>query len=220
VFLALHFYTWISSLKLTKVYISTTLVCIHPLITTLLSSIILKESLKPSAILGILITILGSSTVSCSATSNNNGDVDVYGALLALIGAFLASAYILAGRYVRVRASKLGSYVIPTYATSSLTLFLITLIECNSVIAIDLSDVPWMVVLALGPMMGGHTLLNYMLRYVNASIASVPIVLEPVGASIPASLILLENMTQVSCLGMILTVVGLIMITLTPSNNK
>lgn len=212
-FLALHFYTWIWSLELTKIYVSTTLVCLHPLITTVFSALFLREFVKPLTVVGIVIAITGSSIVA-SSVANSSYETNLDGVILALVAAFLASAYVTLGRYVRLRTSRLGTYVLPTYTSAALTLYMLSVIEGNSLMCIQGYDILWLVLLALGPMLGGHTLLNYLLRYVKASVASVPIILEPVGASILASIVFSESIPMIGCVGVVLAVTGLIIITL------
>lgn len=209
VFLALHFYTWMTSLKIVEVYLSTTVVCLHPLITLLLSKITLHEKHGSGAEFGLVLAMCGSMLTTLSKASIL--EADLFGVLLSLVGAFFMSSYVIIGRYVRREAS-LVEHVIPAYSSSTITLLMVSVIEGFNVFKVDLRDLVWLILLAIGPMIGGHTLLNYLLKHLPASTASLPIVLEPIGASLLALAILGESIPIAGWLGVALTTAGLIIV--------
>ena len=210
-FLALHFFTWIWSLRLVKVFIGTTIVDLYPLVATILAIIFLREYISMRILAGILLAILGVALIAFSSSSSENLILTpevLMGSLVALVGAFAAGVYVVIGRYVRTRIPDLGLYVIPVYTSSTATLFILSLLEGRSILSISGDEVPWLILMAVGPMIGGHTLLNYILRFVKAAIASLLIILEPVGASIMAWIFLGEEIPLIGVLGMILAVAG------------
>lgn len=207
--LALHFYTWMSSLKIVEVYLSTTIVCLHPVITLLLSRIVLCEKHGSRVGIGLILAVFGSMLTALSKTSVLKADLQ--GIVLSLISAFFMSNYVIIGRYVRSRVG-LAEHVIPAYSASTITLFVISIIEGYNVVRIDLRDYILLTLLAIGPMIGGHTMLNYLLKYLPASTASLPIVLEPIGASLLAAVILSEYIPLTGYVGVVLATIGLIII--------
>lgn len=209
VFLALHFYTWMNSLKIIEVYLSTTIVCLHPLITMVLSRLILGEEQSSRATAGLVLAVTGSMLIALSKSSRLQASLQ--GVLLSLIGALFMSSYVMISRYAR-REAGLAEHVIPAYLSSTLTLLLISLIEGSNVLRIRSVDYLWLTALAIGPMIGGHTLLNYLLKYLSASTASLPIVLEPLGASILALIVLRESIPSLGFIGVALTTIGLFVI--------
>ena len=59
-FLAMHFWTWISSLEYTSVASSAALVTTNPLWVGLASAVLLREHPAPAALAGIALTVAGS----------------------------------------------------------------------------------------------------------------------------------------------------------------
>lgn len=210
--LALHFYTWMISLKITDVYISTTIVCLHPVLTLFLAKAVLKEETGSSALIGVSIATLGSSLTALSKVQV--WKITLVGSVLSLIGAFFMSSYVTIGRFLRKKLS-LGEYVIPTYLSATLVLLVIAELEGSRLTGVSFSEVLLFLLLAVGPMIGGHTLLNYLLKFVKASIASIPIVLEPIGASMLASVVIGEKIPPLGYSGVVLTVIGLLTVALT-----
>ncbi len=76
----------------------------------------------------------------------------------------------------------------------------------------DLRELVIFIAIAVGPMIGGHTVLNYMLRYVEAPLVSTIAVLEPVGAGILAYLLLGEIVDPINIVGMVLAVAGIVLL--------
>ena len=84
-FLALHYVMWFESLRFTSIASSTVLVCLQPLFSLALERVILKSKLKPTAICGCAIALVGSVIIGF-------GDFQVSGmSLLGDVLAFLAA---------------------------------------------------------------------------------------------------------------------------------
>jgi len=218
--LAIHFFTWIWSLRLVKVFIGTTIVDLYPLVAALLATVFLRERVSLRILIGIIISILGVSLIAFSSSKIETFSLEpevLLGSVMAFIGAVAAGVYVVIGRYVRTKIPDLGLYVLPVYYSSTITLLIIALLERRNVLSIALDEVPWLILLAVGPMIGGHTLLNYLLRFVKASVASLLVILEPVGASIMAWIFLGEEIPPLGVLGMVLAVSGVILASLRSS---
>src|SRR5262245_678069 len=97
--LALHFWTWISSLEYTSIASSTALVTTNPIWVGLASALLLRERPAKAAIVGIALTLAGSLLIfAADAQLQSSGRAPMLGNLLALIGAMAASGYLLVGR--------------------------------------------------------------------------------------------------------------------------
>lgn len=212
IMLALHLYTWMLSLKIIDVYVSTTIVCLHPIITLLLARIVLKEEVGFNTLIGVSTATIGSALTALSKVYV--WGITLTGSALSLIGAFFMSCYVTIGRFLRRRLS-LGEYIIPTYSSATLTLLFIAVAEDSCLTCFSFYEAFLLLLLAVGPMIGGHTLLNYILRFVKASIASIPIVLEPIGASLLAAIMIGEKIPPLGFVGVALTSLGLLIIFLT-----
>src|SRR5262249_31259821 len=119
-FLALHFGSWIASLKYIPISSSVLLVASHPLFVVIASAAFLGESPTGRVIAG---TVLGLARTGLILGEGFAGlNKALWGDLLALIGALSTVVYLLIGRRVRAHLSLLA-YVVPAYAACSVFLF-------------------------------------------------------------------------------------------------
>lgn len=207
--LSLHFSFWIASLNHTSVAASVVLVTAHPAVVAVLSFAAFGE--RPSRLVvggigvsfgGILIIGLG---------SNGQGGNTLWGNLLALVGMMAIVFYLLAGRSMRRRVPVLV-YAVGVYSVCSAFLLVFCLLY-----SVPLTGYPrdeWLLFLglALVPHILGHTVYNWTLRYVSASVVSVSLLGEPVLSSIWAYLLLSENPGTVVIAGGAVTLAGIYMV--------
>lgn len=191
-FLALHFVLWFRSLELTSVASSTVLVTTHPLFVGLLSGLLLREPPGRTEWIGILIAFGGASLIWLGDFGRGSlvaGQDPLQGDILALVAGFLAALYFIAGRRLRAKLG-LWAYVTPVYAVAAVVALAIT--SANASPLTGFSRATWLALagLAIGPMLLGHTGFNWALRHVRAYVVSVTGLLEPIGATILAFLIL------------------------------
>ncbi len=185
--LALHFVTWFLSLEYTSVASSTVLVCAHPLYVGLLSALWLRE--PPSGLEWVAILIATAGAVWIGWGDLQLGGTALYGDLLAALAALFAALYFIAGRRLRPRLG-LWSYVAPVYLlAAALTGASMVL---RGVPATGFSASTWALFggMAVGPMLLGHTSFNWALRHVRAYVVSLVVLLEPVGATALAVVVL------------------------------
>lgn len=189
VVLAVHFATWIASLELTSVAASVVLVTIHPVLVGVASAWAFDEGLGPKGWIGVAVALVGGAVIAVG--DHGLGAHRLVGDLLALVGAGAAAAYFLAGRGYRRRLHLL-TYVVPVYTVSAVTLLGLTLLAGEPIQGWPARDYVLFLALALVPMILGHTLLNYALRFVTAPVIATAILGEPVSASILAWVVLSE----------------------------
>jgi drug/metabolite transporter (DMT)-like permease len=187
VLLAVHFWAWMASLRLTTVASSVVLVNMQPIFVEALSASVLHERATARQWTGILIACAGAGVIGFSDASSGPAPRDaLLGDLLALSGAVLVSGYYVIGRGLRQRLD-LWIYIAIVYGIAAMVLVLAVAFDPKT----DLIGYPsrdWWIfaALAAGPMMLGHTGVNYVLRYVPAYVANVAIMGEAVGATIIA----------------------------------
>lgn len=187
VMLALHFWSWNASVALTSIAASVTLVNMQPAIVALLSARLVGEAPSVRQRWGIALAILGALVVAwpdlqAPAAPGRN---PILGDLLALVGAVTASFYYLAGRRLRATLD-LWPYVGLVY-----TACFVTLLACAVALRLPLAPQPprelaLFAGLAIGPMLLGHTGMNYALRYLPAFVVNLTVLGEPVGATLLA----------------------------------
>jgi drug/metabolite transporter (DMT)-like permease len=187
VLLAGHFWSWIASLRFTSVASSVVIVSLQPFIVALLSAGLLGERPSRRQWVGILIAMTGAATVGWGDFSS--GAAALLGDALSFLAAWLVAGYFLVGRVLRRRLD-LWAYVAVVYGIAALVLIGgVALSPGSPMTGFPAGD--WWVFLALaaGPMMIGHTGVNYAIRYVPAYVANLFILGEPIGATLIAWLL-------------------------------
>ena len=202
--LAVHFASWITSLSYTTVASSVIFVHMDPIIVALLSHLLLGERLSVKRFIGVLIAFLGAIIIGWGDLRIGN----LYGDLLSLLGAFALALYLVAGRSLR-RSLSLLEYVTPLYATSAALLILGCLIMNITLYPYPVREYLLFLLIAFIPMILGHTLFNWALRYVEAPVVSVSLLGEPIGASLLALIILGEFPPATTILGGAITLLGI-----------
>ena len=219
-FLALHFAAWITSLEHTSVAISSVLVTTTPLWVALLSTLALGERLPRGVVLGLGAALAGGMIVALSQTcaweggrlacdwQASWGGQGLWGSLLALLGAVFASGYLLIGRRMRASLS-LTAYTFVVYGSAAVCLWAAVLVSGLPAGGYPLSTYGWMLALAVFPQLIGHSTYNWALRYVSATVVSVSLLGEPIGASLLAVVLLGEVPGAVELVGGALILVGI-----------
>jgi drug/metabolite transporter (DMT)-like permease len=210
VFLALHFVTWFTSLKYTSIASSVVLVTTQPLFVVIGSFVFFKERVSRKAIYGGMLAFAGSLVIG--ATDFQLGERAFIGDLLALFAAVMISGYLLLGRKLRGDVGLTG-YTFVTYGVSSLTLAAAALFCRLPFYPYPGRDWLIFVALALVCTVLGHTVFNWVLRYVPASVVSVSVLGEPLGAILWAAVFLGENPTPRQAIGGGLIFAGLYLFT-------
>ena len=206
-FLALHFGFWTTSLDSTSVMSSVVFVSTNPLFVALASALLFRERLGPWTLAGIGVAVAGGVAVGLldaaqSGTSSARGD------LLALLGAVSATAYLLVGRRVRSRMS-LPLYVGIVYLVAAACLLAVVGFTGTPLALSRPRGMLWVAALALGPQLLGHTSYNYALKYVSATLVTVTLLAEPVGATILAIPLLGQVPTWPAAAGGVLILAGI-----------
>jgi drug/metabolite transporter (DMT)-like permease len=214
VVLACHFALWVTSLTMTTVASSVLLVTFHPVFVGIVGFYFLKERLSKINLIGMAIAFVGTFVLlygDFTANSGTSGTNPGLGDLLAFLGGLAAGVYILAGRYFR-RTRGLITYVFMVYLGCTVTLFIMCVIA-NLTAGIPFVYPPkeylLFLLMALGPGIFGHTVYNWALKYVKATLVSVSLLGEPIGASILAFFLLAQVPTSLTLIGGIGILIGI-----------
>ena len=198
--LAVHFWSWNASLTYTTVAASVVLVNLQPAIVAVGAAWMLSEpsSRRQGTVvaLGIAGALLVAMPAILSPSARPGGSIagplglpaTLFGDLLALLGAVTAAMYYLAGRRLRAKLD-LVPYVTLVYGWC--TLVLIALVVVTRVRVGPYGGQDWAIfaALAAGPMLLGHTGMNWALKHLPAPVVNLTVLGEPVGASLLAMLI-------------------------------
>lgn len=206
VVLAAHFAFWITSIEETSVASSVILVTSHPLFVGIISHYYFKEKLSLTNAIGIIVAFSG--IIILSVGDWGLGGTNFRGDMFALVGAFAAGTYILGGRQIR-KTYSLITYVFVVYAVCTVVLFLTCIALSVPLYSFPRNDWVLFILMALIPGILGHTVYNWTLRYVKASVVSVSLLGEPIGASILAVFLLSEVPTIYTVIGGAIVLAGI-----------
>ena len=191
VMLALHFWSWNASVHMTSVSASVVLVNMHPPVVALLSALWLHERPVARQWAGIVVAMLGAFIVAAGDARGAAGAIGgraLTGDLLALVGAVTVAIYFVSGRRLRGTLG-LWPYVAVVYGAAFVTLTVIALGRGVPLAGYPPRELAIFAALAVGPMLLGHTGLNFALRFLPAYVVNLTVLGEPIGATVIAMLI-------------------------------
>ena len=207
--LGAHFGFWISSLDYTSVAASVVLVCTQPVFVVILAYLVFGERTSPLSFFGILVALAGTVVI---ASDGSVGSATFFGNALAVIGAVAVAVYVLIGRSLRTTGVSVLPYSIVVYASAATTLVPAALYGGVPLWGYSGETWFWLWAVTLGPQILGHTVLNWALRYVEASLISGTILAEPVVSALLAWLILSERPGLATLLGGAVVLAGLFLL--------
>lgn len=204
VFLALHFAAWITSVTLTSVAASVLLVSTSPVFVALAARGLYRERLGRLGWIGIALTLAGAGLIGGGDLTGSSAT----GNFLALAGGAAAAGYLLAGAGAR-RDLGIVEYAVVAYAVAGVALLGVCLAA-----EVDLSGYPaatWWALAGLiaGPQLLGHTVINLVLKDIDATTISVAIMAEPVIATTVAFALFSETPSALVYPGGLLILAGI-----------
>lgn len=183
VLLAIHFALWIASLSHTSVASSVVLVTSTPFFVALASWLFFRERLMRSTFVGVAVSLAGAFFIGYSGISR--GGTAMSGNFLALGAALGMAGYLLVGRRLRRRAGLLA-YSTAVFIVAAVVLLAAVAVSQTPLAGYDAKTYAAMLALALLPQLVGHVSLNWALKYLPATMVTVAVLGEPVGASLLA----------------------------------
>jgi drug/metabolite transporter (DMT)-like permease len=207
--LAAHFGIWITSLEYTSVASSASLVTTNPLWIGLASFVLFREVPNRFLLVGIGLSLLGSLLIFLSDSQHAGAGRDpMLGNVLAIVGSWCFSAYLMIGRRVRAGLS-LMLYVWLAYGVAALFLFGTSAALAQPVSGF--SSMGWLALLgmAVGPQLVGHTSYNWALKHVSPALVAVVTLGEPVVCALLAYAFFDEALAPLQSLGFGLLLVGI-----------
>lgn len=211
-FLSLHFILWISSLSYTSVASASVLVTIHPVMIILVEKFLFKRHYPVSTWLGVFTAFLGVAMLSwLDASSESNFPNAIIGNLLAFTAAIMFVVYFFLGERVRKNHdfTWLG-YVFPVYFFSAVVCALVVLIQVpEQAVVLDQKFLWVALALAVGPQIMGHGSLNYAVKYIQPTLLSSLILVEPAISAVMAVWFFGEIPTVLQISAMTIIMVGI-----------
>jgi len=189
--LALHFWAWNASIHLTTIAASVTLVNLQPAVVATISAVALREAPTRRQAVGIAIAILGALVVAAPDLKGGmvlSGNDPLLGNLLAASAAVTAAIYYTIGRSLR-RSLGIWAYVGIVYSAAFVTLSLVALSRGVALAPQPPREIAIFAGLALGPMLFGHTGMNWALKFLPAYVVNLTVLGEPIGATLLGAII-------------------------------
>lgn len=191
--LALHFWSWNTAVGLTSVAASVVLVNTQPVVVALLSAVWLHEVPTRRQWIGIAIAMAGALIVASPDFAADSATQDAHprallGDMLSLFGAATAAVYFVVGRRLRATLD-LWAYVGLVYGACLLVLLLLVGVTGAPLAPQPPREMAIFIALALGPMLLGHTGMNWALKHAPAYVVNLTLLGEPIGATIIAAML-------------------------------
>lgn len=205
-FLASHFLLWFESLNYTSVASSTVLVTLQPLFAFIGGYFFFGERVRLLALSGGLLAIVGSFVIGWG--DFRVGGMALWGDFLALLGAVTVTGYWLVGQYVRQHMSSFA-YTLVVYSATSVILVAYDLVLGYPLVGYPTADWGWFFCLALFPTLLGHSIFNWIIKWLNTTTISMGILGEPIGTAILAYFILGEVVTPPQWIGGLIIIAGI-----------
>lgn len=205
--LAAHFAAWIWSLELTSVAHGAVLVATQPIFAGLCARFV-GDRVSPWLFVGVAIAI-GGTLLMTTGEPISPGPNPLLGDALAVFAAFAAAVYLLVGRAVSERVS-LATYMFALNGVASAALWLAVIGLGIEIASEETTVQDWLAVVWLGfaPGFIGHGLLNWSSRRVPVHFVSLVGLLEPVGATALAWIVLDAQITGREALGEAILLLG------------
>jgi drug/metabolite transporter (DMT)-like permease len=206
--LALHFGTWVPSVKLTSVASATALVATQSIFSGLFA-VFAGRRLPRAAWAGLALAILGTALIAGADLGVSARALTGDG--LAVLGGLFAAGYVTAGGVAR-RTMSVTTYTSICYSVCALCLWLTCLIGHQS-----LSGYParsWLLIIGVTvcAQLLGHSLINVVLRSMSPTLVSLAILFETPGAALIAAIWLHQAPPIWALPGLVLLFTGLVIV--------
>ena len=207
-FLAAHFASWITSLSLTSVASSVLLVTTTPLFAAFGSHFLLGDRVGKTMALAVALSLGGGAVLAVGDW--DGGGRALLGDGLAVLGAIAVTGYYLVGRKLRGSVPILP-YITVVYSAAALVLLLGATAASAPMLGLPWETYLWATMAALVPQVLGHSLLNWALAHITATVVSITVRAEPVIATLLAIPILDEVPPWTVVPGGLLLMAGVLM---------
>ena len=204
--LALHYLLWFESLRYTSIASSTVIVCMQPLFSLAFERFIWKEKLRPTALLGCAISLLGSAIIGFGDFQISGRSL--FGDIMAFVAAGFIAFYFFLGQTVRKEISAV-TYSTLSYFTSAAVLLIYAGLRGNSLLGYSARTYGAFLGIALIATIGGQFIFNLLLKKLPASAVTMSILGEPIGTCILAYVFLHEVVAWQQLIGIVVIIGGL-----------
>ncbi len=216
-FLACHFFSWFSSLKLTSVASAAVLALTHPMVILLVNTLIFKEKTNKKAVAGVLIAFAGAAVISGGDYSFSREAI--IGDLFAVCAAIFMALYFLVGQKAR-KDINASVYVLIVFSVAWIIFGLGMIMTKTPFTGYTHSDYGWIFAMSMVCQIGTHAIFNWLLAHVEALYIATWENGEAVIATILAIFIFKEIPTIWQLVGGAIVICGLVYYTKHESDSE
>jgi drug/metabolite transporter (DMT)-like permease len=211
--LAVHFATWVTSLKLTSVASATAIVCLQ-LAWVVLWQLLRGERFSRGVALGLVLAFSGVLVVS--GVDFSVSSEALLGDGLALLGGMAAAAYTVIGSRARLTTST-TAYTFVCYGTCATILAVACLVSGQDLGGYPLDQWALLLLVTITSQLMGHSVFNHLVGTTGPVVVSLALLLEVPGASLLAAIILGQQPPLGALVGLAVILVGMALVVL---NNR
>jgi len=201
VFLAIHFWFWFESLRLTSVASASTIVSTEVIWVSIGFFLFLKGRLSLKAVGAIAVAFVGSAFVAFA--DSGAGGTHLTGDIFALLAAMAVAVYMLIGRIVRAGVSN-TVYTYLVYVACAAGLLVMSVIQRQGLFDYGINGILIGLALAVFSTILGHSVFSWCLKFFSPSFVSASKLCEPVVAAILAGFLFGEIPGPLQLLGCVL----------------
>lgn len=208
VLLALHFATWVPSLRLTSVASATALVCTQPLWSVVITRL-QGRTVARRVWVGLAVALAGAILVTGVDVAHSGRALA--GDLLALAGGVFAAGYVAVGESVR-RTVSTASYTALCYSVAGAVLLVACLVGRQSLGGYPARTWVLLAILTVAAQLLGHSIVNRVLETTSATVVSLVLLFEVPGAALIAAVWLGETppLAVIPAIGLLLAGLGIV----------
>jgi drug/metabolite transporter (DMT)-like permease len=213
--------SWTISVAYNGAAVSTVLGYSSPAFTAIIAWRLFGERLDKVKFAVVILALMGCVLVS-KAYNPEVWQLNEIGLIAGLLSGLTFGVYILMGKAASIRKINPLSTLLYTFSIAAILLVVVNLSSLGQATGLSHPNLFWLgsqytawialVLLAIGPTIGGFGLYTASLGYLPASVANLIATLEPVFTAILAYLILAERLDWIQLLGRGLIVVGVILL--------
>ena len=183
IFLAIHFWFWFESLRLTSVASASTIVSTEVIWVSIGFFLFLKGKISGRAIAAIAVAFAGSALVAFA--DSGSGGTHLQGDVFALLAAMAVAVYMLIGRTLRAEVSN-TVYTYIVYCACAAGLLAMSVVQQQGLFDYGINGILIGLALAVFSTILGHSVFSWCLKFFTPSFVSASKLCEPVVAAILA----------------------------------
>jgi drug/metabolite transporter (DMT)-like permease len=170
----------------------------------------LKEKSSKLTLIGISVATIGGILIALadSELGRENNNNPALGNFLALIGAWMASLYLLLGRQAQREGLNINAYIAIAYSTAAIILLPLPLLFGSSYLGYPNLVYLYIFLMAILAQLVGHTSFNWSVGWISPTLVSLVLLFEPLIASFLGWLVFGEIPHALVCAGAVILITG------------